>query len=78
MLEFPVPDSTDEYTIHGRKYTIRFRASTVVDISPRSDDGLPDYRLYLRNHLRDGRVAATVGPAASSPTGWSRWLLSRS
>lgn len=57
VLEFPVPDSTDEYTIHGRKYTIRFRASTVVDISPRSDDGLPDYRLYLRNHLRDGRVA---------------------
>lgn len=57
VLEFDVPDSTDRYTIHGKPYTIRFRGSTVVDISPREDDKLPDYRLYLRDHLRDGRVA---------------------
>jgi hypothetical protein len=57
VLDFAVPESTDQYTIHGKKYTIQFRGSTVVDINPREDDGLPDYHLYLRDKFRDGRVA---------------------
>src|SRR5262249_33303385 len=34
-LEFPVPATTDKYTIAGKQYTLTFRGSTLVDISPR-------------------------------------------
>ena len=39
-LQFPVPEQTDQYTIAGQQYTVRFRGSTVVDITPR--DSQPD------------------------------------
>jgi len=51
-LEFPVTETTDQYTINGKKYTVKFRGSTVVDIGPRDeDDPGSDYLLYQREHL---------------------------
>jgi len=49
-LTFPVRTEVDKYTIAGTRYTITFRGSTVVDISPRFD-GPHSYPLYLRNAL---------------------------
>jgi hypothetical protein len=56
VLEFPVPESTDRYTINGKKYTVSFRGSTVVDISPRSDDAKTDYQIYLRDKFRAAKA----------------------
>jgi hypothetical protein len=56
VLEFPVPESTDRYTINGKKYTVKFRGSTVVDISPRSDDPKTDYQIYLRDKFRAAKA----------------------
>ena len=55
-IEFPVVESTGEYTIlarlwrQERMYKIRFRGNTVVDISPR-DESRGSYPLYLRDHM---------------------------
>ncbi len=38
QLEFPVPEETDQQTIHRTKYTITYRGSTIVDIQPRNPD----------------------------------------
>ena len=43
-LEFPVPETTDRYTIGDREYTLKFRGSTLMDITPRS--GNPAYFEY--------------------------------
>jgi hypothetical protein len=37
-LNFTVRERTDKYFIHDKTYTIQYRASTVVDISPRNTD----------------------------------------
>jgi hypothetical protein len=37
-LNFIVRERTDKYFIHDKTYTIQFRGSTVVDISPRNTD----------------------------------------
>jgi hypothetical protein len=49
-LTFPVRTELDHYTIAGTRYTVTFRGSTVVDISPRYD-GPHSYPLYLRSAL---------------------------
>lgn len=49
VLEFPINESTDQYTINGKKYSIKFRGSTVLDITPRNEDPKKDYQIYLRN-----------------------------
>ena len=55
-FQFPVPETTDEYTIHGTTYQVRFRGSTAVDIQPHKDD--PDmYPYYDR-----ARLQKTVAP----------------
>jgi hypothetical protein len=45
-LNFTVRERTDSYFIHDRTYTIWFRGSTIVDISPRSTDPklIPTYQ----------------------------------
>jgi len=45
ILEFPVPTWSDRYTVAGKKYSITFKGSTVVDISPRDEGNY--YQLYL-------------------------------
>ena len=37
-LEFPVPEETNQQTIHRTQYTITYRGSTIVDIGPRKSD----------------------------------------
>jgi hypothetical protein len=37
-LKFMVRERTDKYFIHDKTYTIQYRGSTVVDISPRNTD----------------------------------------
>jgi hypothetical protein len=55
-LQFPNPESRDEYTIHGQRYQVTFRGSTIVDIQPRPDPqllnwfrGSPTFQLYQRS-----------------------------
>jgi hypothetical protein len=50
-LEFPVPVQTDKYTIHGKEYTVTFRGSTVVEITPQDADP-KKYHLYPREGLK--------------------------
>jgi hypothetical protein len=47
ILEFPVPHSSDRYTINGKKYTVIFKGSTIIDIGPR------DHGRYLQLYQRD-------------------------
>jgi hypothetical protein len=50
MLTFPVPRSTEKYSVGGRQYTLELKGSTVVDVTPRSDS--PDvYQYYRRTEL---------------------------
>jgi hypothetical protein len=69
-IEFPVAEETVEYTVpdgtYARKesagddelprtrYTCRFRGSTLVDISPRDNDGT--FPIYRRDHYRSGKA----------------------
>lgn len=55
-LDFAVPEWSDQYTINGKKYTLNFRASTVVDINPREEDQQIAYRLYQRDGYRAGKA----------------------
>jgi hypothetical protein len=52
-LTFPLKDSVEKDTMSGTTYTIRFRSSTVVDISPRAN-GSHSYPLYLRGAFTSG------------------------
>ena len=50
-LEFPVPEETDQQTIHRTKYTITYRGSTIVNIQPRNPDPKM-YPLYQRDFMK--------------------------
>ena len=55
-LAFPVSETTASYTVNAHSpaeqvYNCTFRASTLVDISPR-DQNSTSYPLYQRHHLR--------------------------
>jgi hypothetical protein len=53
-LEFPLLDRTATYTVGDTKYTVRFRGSTVVDISPRATDDEENkdkYPLFVRSQF---------------------------
>jgi hypothetical protein len=54
-LEFPVREETDKYTVDGKIYQVKFRGSTVVDISPRDTDP-KDYPLYECDTLASGKA----------------------
>ena len=45
-LNFIVRERSDKYFIHDKTYTIQYRGSTIVDISPRSTDSklMPMYQ----------------------------------
>ena len=51
VIEFPVEERSDKYMIAGTEYTLDFRGSTVVDISPRQTDP-SKYPIYQREHLK--------------------------
>ena len=54
-VEFPVPETTEQYTICGTRYTVSLRGNTVVDITPReSDDEAAEnrYLFFQREHLK--------------------------
>jgi hypothetical protein len=56
-VEFPVPETTEQYTICGTRYTVSLRGNTVVDITPReSDDEAAEnrYLFFQREHLKSG------------------------
>jgi hypothetical protein len=55
QLEFPEQEETDKYTIAGKQYTLRFRGSTVLDVTPRDTDS-NDYPLYQQDELRGDRA----------------------
>jgi hypothetical protein len=49
MLRFPVEVTEEQYTVADRKYTLTVKGSTVVNISPRTEN--PDvYQYYVRAH----------------------------
>jgi hypothetical protein len=50
-IEFPVPTATEKHTVQGKEYTLTFRGSTLVDITPR--DTTPGrYRYYRRDRYK--------------------------
>ncbi len=54
-LEFPVREETDKYTIDGKVYTVKFRGSTAVDISPRDTDP-KSYPIYQRAEMESDKA----------------------
>ena len=58
-IQFPVPESTDQYTIGDTTYTATFRGSTVVDISPRKTEE-PEHRnkypFFVRDHMKASKA----------------------
>jgi len=54
-LEFPVEEETDKYTIAGKQYTVKFRGSTLLEVTPRDTDP-KEYPLYQRDELRGDRA----------------------
>lgn len=55
QLEFPVSESVDEYTIAGMTYRLSFRGSTMVDISPRTQEP-GTYPIFQREHMKAGKA----------------------
>ena len=54
-LEFPVQETTERYTICDTLYTVKFRGSTVIDITPReSEDAENRYLFFQREQLKSG------------------------
>jgi len=49
-LTFPVASSTEDYTVGGRMYTLKLRGSTVVDVTPRSENH-DTYQYYRRSEM---------------------------
>ena len=56
VLEFPLTESRTQYTINGKKYTVSFRGSTVVDIGPFDADGESHYVLYQRGRYKSDKA----------------------
>ena len=54
-MVFDVPRGQESYVVHGQSYTLTYRGSTVIDISPR-DDSPWSYPLYKREALSGDRV----------------------
>ena len=54
ILKFPVPIWTDQYTINEIKYSVTFKGSTVIDISPRETGEF--YQLYQREHFKSDKA----------------------
>ena len=54
-LQFPIRESTRTYTIAGKPYTVSFRASTVLDITPH-DDSPKVYPMYRREYLKSDKA----------------------
>jgi hypothetical protein len=54
-LEFPNPESQEEYTINNTKYRMTFRGNTLIDIEPRTKDSklVPAYQ---RAHYRQQKA----------------------
>jgi DUF1680 family protein len=50
QLSFDVPETTEEYTMGDRIYTLSFRGSTLIDITPR-DANHRRYQYYRRQHM---------------------------
>jgi hypothetical protein len=54
-LNFIVRERTDKYFIHDKTYTIHYRGSTVVDISPRNTD--PELiPMYQRDAMKETKA----------------------
>jgi hypothetical protein len=53
-LEFPVKEAKEEYTYEARTYTLFFRGNTLVDVSPRNDQGY--YPIYQRDGLKRAKA----------------------
>jgi hypothetical protein len=54
-LEFPVTERTEKRTVLGKEYSLTFRGSTIVDVSPKVTD--PDkYPMYQRAHMRTSKT----------------------
>lgn len=54
-LTFPVPQTTQEYTLSSVKYQLVFRGSTVVDVSPRVEDPKM-YPIFKRDHMKANKA----------------------
>jgi hypothetical protein len=50
QLAFDVPETTEKYTMGDRVYTLIFRGSTLIDITPR-DTNPKRYQYYRRQHM---------------------------
>jgi len=64
-LAFPMPETTEHYTIGDQRYTATLRGSTVVDLHPRATDSNPNRNkvpFFVRDHLR-----ATATPMQTVP-----------
>ena len=58
-IQFPVSETTDQYTIGDTTYTVTFRGSMVVDVQPRQTDSEADrdkYPFFARAHLKATRA----------------------
>ena len=64
-LNFIVRERTDRYFIHDKTYSIQYRGSTVVDISPRNTD--PKFvPMYQRGAMTEPRLRC-IRSSASWP-----------
>ena len=54
-LEFPLPTGKEKYTIDGKEYTLEFRGSTLIDVSPRpADDPRPP--IFRRTRMKAAKA----------------------
>jgi hypothetical protein len=51
VLEFALPTAEYVNTIAGKRYRLKFRGNTVVDIQPHLENPKTDYQLYQRQQL---------------------------
>jgi hypothetical protein len=53
VIEFPMVEATEKYTLAGKEYTCYLQGNTLVDISPREEG---DYPIYLRDHYKQEKA----------------------
>jgi hypothetical protein len=52
-INFPMVESEEKYTLAGQEYTCYLKGNTLVDISPREEEGHP---IYLRDFYKQDRA----------------------
>jgi hypothetical protein len=70
-IEFPQRIWIDEYTIHGEKYEVVFKGSTILDVNPRPKGNVYGYynRIHYRSNVAPMKIVKRFASQSLIPLG---------